>query len=77
MYLIRTVQALFQILALKGAKFSYSPKKLGQKLMQLQENAGNADFATFKTQFHNILGQNLKKSLDSSIFLHPLWLLKL
>ena len=48
---------------------------MGQKLIKLQENAGNAcfyNFATFKTQFHNILGQNLKKSLDSPIFYTPL-----
>ena len=45
--------------------------------MKLQEIAGNAcfswfsaDFATFKIQFNNILGQNLKKALDSSIFFY-------
>ena len=66
---------------LKGCQNLFYTCKNAPKMDEIAGNACfswfQADFATFKTQFNNLLGQKLKKSLDSSIFLHPPWLLKL
>ena len=58
------------------SSFSYYSSSLNPVILLLLLDISTF-FATFKTQLDNILRQNLKKSLDSYIFLHPPWLLKL
>ena len=46
---------------------------MSQKLINLQEIAGNANINVFKTPFSNFSGQNLKICLDCSNFICLPW----
>ena len=64
-------------MGLESNKISQKSYKPSISTIILQFHHHLVYFFRHKTQFSNFLGQNLKNSLDSSIFIHPSWLLKL